>query len=94
MLTHELFLCCVLQAVNVVSTVVAIILVDRLGRRFLFIQGGVQMILCEVRGLDAAVGQCCCVGCLYFMLLCWVLACPSCRVSLDGMHAQAYLEGH
>jgi hypothetical protein len=38
----------VLQAVNVASTVVAIILVDRLGRRFLFIQGGVQMILCEV----------------------------------------------
>jgi sugar porter (SP) family MFS transporter len=35
-------------AVNVASTVVAIILVDRLGRRFLFIQGGVQMILCEV----------------------------------------------
>lgn len=45
---------CVLQAVNVASTVVAIILVDRLGRRFLFIQGGVQMILCEVRGLAAA----------------------------------------
>jgi hypothetical protein len=38
-----------LQAVNVVSTVVAIILVDRLGRRFLFIEGGIQMILCEVR---------------------------------------------
>jgi sugar porter (SP) family MFS transporter len=35
-------------AVNVGSTVVAIILVDRLGRRFLFIQGGIQMILCEV----------------------------------------------
>jgi len=36
------------QAVNVASTVVAIIFVDRLGRRFLFIQGGIQMILCEV----------------------------------------------
>lgn len=35
-------------AVNVASTVVAIIFVDRLGRRFLFIQGGIQMILCEV----------------------------------------------
>jgi hypothetical protein len=37
------------QAVNVGSTVVAILLVDRLGRRFLFIEGGIQMILCEVR---------------------------------------------
>lgn len=35
-------------AVNVASTVVAIIFVDRLGRRFLFIQGGVQMIVCEI----------------------------------------------
>lgn len=41
--------CCrLLQAVNVASTIVAILLVDRLGRRFLFIEGGVQMILCEV----------------------------------------------
>lgn len=35
-------------AVNVMSTVVAIVAVDRLGRKFLFIQGGVQMIICEV----------------------------------------------
>jgi len=35
-------------AVNVGSTVMAILLVDRLGRKFLFIQGGVQMIICEV----------------------------------------------
>eukprot|EP00775_Hariotina_reticulata_P001911 gene1911-2244_t len=35
-------------AVNVISTVVAIVAVDRLGRKFLFIQGGVQMIICEV----------------------------------------------
>lgn len=34
--------------VNVVSTLVAIWLVDRAGRRFLFIQGGTQMIMCEV----------------------------------------------
>lgn len=40
---------CAVQAVNVASTVVAILLVDRLGRRFLFIEGGIQMILCEVR---------------------------------------------
>jgi len=35
-------------AVNVISTVVAIVAVDRLGRKFLFIQGGAQMIICEV----------------------------------------------
>lgn len=35
-------------AVNVGSTLVAIALVDRFGRRFLFIAGGLQMIACEV----------------------------------------------
>ncbi|KAF6258884.1 hexose transporter-like protein [Scenedesmus sp. NREL 46B-D3] len=35
-------------AVNVGSTFVAIILVDRVGRRALFIQGGIQMLVCEV----------------------------------------------
>jgi hypothetical protein len=34
--------------VNVVSTLVAIWLVDRAGRRFLFIQGGLQMFACEI----------------------------------------------
>lgn len=34
--------------VNVGSTFVAIGLVDYFGRRFLFLQGGVQMIICEV----------------------------------------------
>lgn len=35
-------------AVNVGSTFVAIAMVDHFGRRFLFIEGGVQMIICEV----------------------------------------------
>jgi hypothetical protein len=35
-------------AVNVVSTIVAIVAVDRLGRRLLFLQGGAQMIACQV----------------------------------------------
>lgn len=63
MLLYCVCFCGVVQAVNVASTVVAIILVDRLGRRFLFIQGGVQMILCEVRGgLDAdAAAACACL---------------------------------
>jgi hypothetical protein len=43
-------------AVNVGSTVVAIIVVDRLGRRFLFLEGGIQMIICEVRAPAAAPG--------------------------------------
>jgi sugar porter (SP) family MFS transporter len=34
--------------VNVMSTLVAVWLVDRAGRRFLFFQGGAQMIACEV----------------------------------------------
>lgn len=36
----------VMGSVNVASTIVAIVLVDRLGRRFLFLQGGAQMIAC------------------------------------------------
>eukprot|EP00878_Enallax_costatus_P003747 GHUV01003963.1.p1 GENE.GHUV01003963.1~~GHUV01003963.1.p1 ORF type:complete len:430 (+),score=129.74 GHUV01003963.1:238-1527(+) len=35
-------------AVNVGSTFVAIAVVDHFGRRFLFIEGGIQMIICEV----------------------------------------------
>lgn len=35
-------------AVNVGSTMVAILVVDRLGRRVLFLEGGVQMFVCEI----------------------------------------------
>lgn len=35
-------------AVNVVSTLVAVFLVDRLGRKFLLIQGAIQMIIAEI----------------------------------------------
>ncbi|XP_042061942.1 sugar carrier protein C-like [Salvia splendens] len=34
--------------VNVLATVVSIYYVDKLGRRFLFIQGGIQMLICQV----------------------------------------------
>ncbi|CAN6457776.1 unnamed protein product [Victoria cruziana] len=34
--------------VNVVATLVSIALVDRYGRRFLFLEGGVQMFICQV----------------------------------------------
>lgn len=34
--------------VNVLATVVSLVLVDRLGRRFLFLQGGSQMLVCQV----------------------------------------------
>ena len=34
--------------VNVVATFVSIFSVDKVGRRFLFLQGGVQMFLCQV----------------------------------------------
>jgi len=37
-----------LNAVNVVATLVAIIGVDRVGRRFLFITSGIAMVACEV----------------------------------------------
>ncbi|PRQ23049.1 putative major facilitator, sugar transporter, major facilitator superfamily [Rosa chinensis] len=35
-------------SVNVVSTVVSIVTVDRLGRRVLFLEGGVQMVVCQI----------------------------------------------
>lgn len=38
----------IIGAVNVASTFVAIVLVDKLGRRLLFQEGGYQMIVCEV----------------------------------------------
>ncbi|XP_060189799.1 sugar carrier protein C-like [Lycium barbarum] len=34
--------------VNVVATVVSIYYVDKLGRRFLFLEGGLQMLLCQI----------------------------------------------
>lgn len=34
--------------VNVIATIVSIIYVDKLGRRFLFLQGGAQMLICQV----------------------------------------------
>lgn len=36
-------------AVNVGATLVSIVTVDRWGRRFLFLQGGIQMLICQVR---------------------------------------------
>lgn len=38
----------VCSAVNVCATVVAIVVVDRLGRKFLLIQGVVQMVIAEI----------------------------------------------
>ncbi|KAL5993416.1 Sugar transport protein 10 [Asimina triloba] len=34
--------------VNVAATVVSILTVDRYGRRFLFIEGGIQMLVCQI----------------------------------------------
>lgn len=34
--------------VNVVATVVSIVTVDKFGRRILFLEGGIQMIICQV----------------------------------------------
>lgn len=39
-------------AVNCVSTFVSILTVDRLGRKVLFWEGGVQMFICQVLSLD------------------------------------------
>ncbi|KAK6945738.1 Major facilitator, sugar transporter-like, partial [Dillenia turbinata] len=37
----------ILGGVNLGSTVVSTILVDRVGRRFLFLEGGIQILICE-----------------------------------------------
>lgn len=50
----------IIGAVNVASTVVAILVVDRFGRKFLLIEGGIQLVLCEfVVGalIAASLGQ-------------------------------------
>lgn len=39
----------ILALVNVGAILVSTCIVDRFGRRFLFIQGGVQMLVCQVR---------------------------------------------
>ena len=36
----------IVGAVNIVATIVSIILVDKIGRRALFLEGGIQMIIC------------------------------------------------
>ncbi|WOG89879.1 hypothetical protein DCAR_0209118 [Daucus carota subsp. sativus] len=46
--TASLMSAVITGSVNVVATVVAIYLVDKLGRKFLFIEGGIQMIACQV----------------------------------------------
>lgn len=38
----------IIGAVNVGSTIIGLIAVDRFGRRFLFLQGGTQALICEV----------------------------------------------
>ena len=39
---------CIVGAVNVFATIVAILMVDRFGRKFLFMAGGMQMLSCLV----------------------------------------------
>ena len=43
--------------VNVVSTLVSIYAVDRYGRRLLFLEGGIQMIICQVKRKKTASGS-------------------------------------
>ncbi|KAG0583677.1 hypothetical protein KC19_3G154100 [Ceratodon purpureus] len=44
----SLYSAVIVGAVNVLATVVSIIVVDRWGRRKLFLQGGVQMFVCQI----------------------------------------------
>lgn len=41
--------------VNLVSTFVSIATVDRVGRRTLFLEGGIQMIICQVCPFNAII---------------------------------------
>ncbi|KAJ3693671.1 hypothetical protein LUZ60_009151 [Juncus effusus] len=34
--------------VNVIATVVSIVMADKVGRRFLFLEGGIQMLICQI----------------------------------------------
>ena len=44
----SLYSAVIVGVVNILSTIVSIVLVDKLGRRALFLEGGVQMIICQV----------------------------------------------
>lgn len=44
----SLYSAVIIGAVNVLATFVSIATVDRLGRRALFLEGGVQMLICQV----------------------------------------------
>ena len=46
--SSSLFSTVTIGVVNVLSTFVALVVVDRLGRKFLFVQGGIQMMICEI----------------------------------------------
>lgn len=45
----SLYSAVIVGVVNIVSTFVSIALVDRVGRRALFLGGGIQMIVCQVK---------------------------------------------
>lgn len=53
----------IIGLVNVAATVVAILAVDRLGRRFLLLQGGAQMVVTQVG---------CCVAQSHSVIVCSV----------------------
>lgn len=42
--------------VNVLATIVSILVVDRFGRRVLFLEGGIQMIICQI-GVGCLIGS-------------------------------------
>ncbi|KAG0568535.1 hypothetical protein KC19_6G026600 [Ceratodon purpureus] len=44
----SLYSAVIVGVVNILSTIVSIVLVDKLGRRALFLEGGVQMIICQI----------------------------------------------
>lgn len=44
----SLYSAVIVGVVNIAATVVSIVCVDRFGRRILFIEGGIQMIVCQV----------------------------------------------
>jgi hypothetical protein len=43
----------IIGLVNVAATIVAILAVDRLGRRFLLLQGGAQMVVTQVGHVES-----------------------------------------